>query len=467
MTLRYLSVCSGIEAATVAWHDLGWIPVGFSEIEPFPSAVLAHHYPGVPNHGDLTSWREWGLKPGSVDVLVGGTPCQSFSVAGLRRGLADPRGNLALTFLALADHLRPRWIVWENVPGVLSSSGGRDFGAFLGALAVLGYQFAWRVLDAQHFGVPQRRRRVFLVAHPRVECAAAVLFERPGGGGDPAEGAGPGDIDPAGVAGGARGDRGARGGPYWNGADVADTLDVSALVKRQTMPDKRRFQAVVVERGSHWDDPALPHPTLNQSNRANGSPGYSSQELFSQRGCGLVPDPYPAPTVFVKATSPHSADEATRFEPTDVAACLNGWDERHDPPKHMVAEPVAFNVFPGRPGEDAPAELRACETEVANAVPVTEHARATDRGTRIVEPAPMAVRRLTATECERLQGFPDGYSAIPWKGKPASECPDAPRYKALGNSMAVPVMRWIGERLAEVDAAGSDTMLSAEAAHAS
>lgn len=175
--MRYLSICSGIEAATVAWHTLGWKPVAFSEIEKFPSSVLAHHYSGVPNLGDMTKFKEWNIEP--IDVLVGGTPCQSFSVAGLRKGLDDPRGNLMLTYLAIAERYRPEWLVWENVPGVLSSNGGQDFGAFLGGLAELGYGFAYRVLDAQYFGVAQRRRRVFVVANSRSwQRAAAVLFER-------------------------------------------------------------------------------------------------------------------------------------------------------------------------------------------------------------------------------------------------------------------------------------------------
>jgi DNA (cytosine-5)-methyltransferase 1 len=175
--MRYLSVCSGIEAATVAWHPLGWRAAGFSEIEKFPSQVLAHHYPDVPNHGDMTNYKEWNL--GAIDLLVGGTPCQSFSVAGLRKGMADPRGNLALVYCGILDHFRPKWFVWENVPGVLSSGGGRDFGSFLGALAELGYGFAYRVLDAQWFGVAQRRRRVFVVGClGDWRSAAAVLFER-------------------------------------------------------------------------------------------------------------------------------------------------------------------------------------------------------------------------------------------------------------------------------------------------
>ena len=175
-SLRYLSVCSGIEAASVAWEPLGWEPAAFAEVEKFPSAVLAHHWPQVPNLGDMTRHESWNL--GAIDLLVGGTPCQSFSVAGLRKGLRDPRGGLMLTFLEIAQRQRPRWIVWENVPGVLSSHGGRDFGAFLGALGALGYGWAYRVLDAQWFGVAQRRRRVFVVGCAGDGAAAAtVLFE--------------------------------------------------------------------------------------------------------------------------------------------------------------------------------------------------------------------------------------------------------------------------------------------------
>jgi site-specific DNA-cytosine methylase len=174
--LRYLSVCSGIEAASMAWEPLGWQPAAFAEVEKFPSAVLTHHWPQVPNMGDMNNHEQWDLP--SIDVLVGGTPCQSFSVAGLRKGLRDPRGGLMLTFLEIAQRRRPRWIVWENVPGVLSSHGGRDFGAFLGALGALGYGWAYRVLDAQWFGVAQRRRRVFVVANLGDGAAAAkVLFE--------------------------------------------------------------------------------------------------------------------------------------------------------------------------------------------------------------------------------------------------------------------------------------------------
>lgn len=175
--LVYGSVCSGIEAATVAWHPLGWKPAFFSDIEKFPRQVLTHHYPEVPLHGDFTTIQN--NQYDSINLLVGGTPCQAFSVAGLRKGLDDPRGNLTLSFLGLASRLRPKWIVWENVCGVLSIDGGRTFGAFLGGLAEIGYGFAYRVLDAQYFGVPQRRRRVFVVGYiGDYRRAAAVLFER-------------------------------------------------------------------------------------------------------------------------------------------------------------------------------------------------------------------------------------------------------------------------------------------------
>jgi DNA (cytosine-5)-methyltransferase 1 len=282
--MRYGSVCSGIEAATQAWHGLGWTPAFFSDIEKFPVAVLQHHYPDVPCHGDFTTIKDDEYGP--IDLLVGGTPCQSFSIAGLRGGMDDDRGNLALEFIRLAQRKRPQWLVWENVPGVLSSNGGRDFGSFLGALAEIGYGFAYRVLDAQFFGVPQRRRRVFVVGYlGDWRRAAAVLFERESLSGNPAP-------------------------SREEGAEVAPTV-------------------------------------------TTGPP-------FSRTG--------------------------------------------------QAAEVTAM-------------------------IPVGKH----------------RVRRMTVTECERLQGFPDSYTQIPWRGKEPENCPDGPRYKALGNSMAVPVMSWIGERIQAVE----------------
>lgn len=182
--MRYLSVCSGVEAASVAWEPMGWTPVGFCEVDPFCSAVLRHRWPTVENFGDFRSLihADRTVQPGTVDMLVGGTPCQSFSTAGKRGGLSDERGGLTVDFLRLAGVAIPRWIIWENVPGVLHLDGGRVFGAFLGGLAELGYGWAYRVLDAQYFGVPQVRRRVFVVAHSggAAHCAAKVLFEPEG-----------------------------------------------------------------------------------------------------------------------------------------------------------------------------------------------------------------------------------------------------------------------------------------------
>jgi DNA (cytosine-5)-methyltransferase 1 len=359
--MRYLSVCSGMEAASVAWHPLGFKPIGFSEIEPFPCAILSTRYPQIPNYGSLTEYKQWPLEPGAIDLLVGGTPCQSFSVAGLRKGLDDPRGNLALVFLGLADKLKPRWIVWENVPGVLSSNGGRDLGSFLGALGQLGYGWAMRVLDAQHFGVPQRRRRVFVVAClGDWRAPAEVLLEPDCVRRDPKKGRAKGQGPAAGAEGGAGADH--PEGCWWDGGQVSQTLD-AVLQKGQTMPEKNRFPAVL-QPLSHWDGSDV-HPTLNQSAKGSGGVGASNQELFSQGGAYLVP-----------------------------------------------GQPIQM-------------------PHIATA---------------------MAVRRLTPVECERLQGFPDNWSRISWKGKPEDQCPDGPRYKACGNSMAVPVMRWIGERIAAADA---------------
>ena len=359
--MRYLSVCSGIEAATVAWHPLGWTPVAFSEIEKFPSAVLAHHYPNSPNLGDMTQHEHWPIGPGSVDLLVGGTPCQSFSVAGLRKGLADPRGNLALTYLAIADRLRPRWLVWENVPGVLSSSGGRDFGSFLGALAELGYGFAYRVLDAQYFGVAQRRRRVFVVGHlGDWRRAAAVLFERESLRGDPA-------------------------------------------------PSREAREAVAGTLGA----------------RTSSGGGFSTD--FESAG-GLQP--------VAQIVTSHDVAHAI----PDTAKCVTtGEAKRQDwETCTIIPAPVAIqgNLI-GQLTGDIAATMGTPGSSVNASGPTVMQA--------------MAVRRLTPIECERLQGFPDGYTAIPWRGKPATECPDGPRYRALGNSMAVPVMRWIGERIGAVE----------------
>ena len=180
MSMKYISLFSGIEAATVAWQALGWTPIAYAEIEPFPKTVLAHHYPEVPDLGDMTKidWKQYRHK---ANVVVGGSPCQAFSIAGLRKALDDPRGQLMLEYLRACYEIDPEWIVWENVPGVLSAEHGKAFQSFLEAVAELWPDggAAWRVLDAQFFGVAQRRERVFVVINTRDwRRAAPVLFER-------------------------------------------------------------------------------------------------------------------------------------------------------------------------------------------------------------------------------------------------------------------------------------------------
>ena len=269
----YGSVCSGIEAATVAWHPLGWEAAFYAEIAKFPSSVLAHHYPKTPNVGDFTELNR-GAPPPAIDLLVGGTPCQSFSVAGLRGGLADDRGNLALQFLALAGRARPRWILWENVPGVLSSNEGRDFGSILGGLAELGYGFAYRVLDAQFFGVAQRRNRVFLVGSlGGWAAAAAVLFERSCLRGNPPPRRASRKDSAAGAGGGAEA-----------GGRVPDVANTIGSVRGGWSDDFERSGAFIPEVAGTFTSegfdasedgtgrgPQLVAPTLNANGKAAGS----------------------------------------------------------------------------------------------------------------------------------------------------------------------------------------------------
>jgi DNA (cytosine-5)-methyltransferase 1 len=400
--MRYGSVCSGIEAATTAWHDLGWKPSFFSEIEGFPRAVLKHHYPDTPLHGDFTTIKGTEYEP--IDLLVGGTPCQSFSIAGLRGGLADDRGNLALEFLRLADRTRPRWLVWENVPGVLSSNGGRDFGSILGGMVELGYGIAYRILDAQYFGVAQRRRRVFVVGYlGDWRRAAAVLFERYSLQGHPPP----------------RREKGQR---------IADSLTVGA---NQCSGRPGDFTEAL----NHWDGDQYPHPTLNQSHNSGGV-GQSNQELFSQRGAYLTGDVSHTLNAGRMARRDYETETFIAFHSEAQADQLPSVSRDTSISDSLTTSQHAAVAF----GGDVARTLSARY----------DSSPCADRGMDVVANQ-MKVRRLTPRECERLQGFPDDYTAIPWRGKPPSDCPDGPRYKALGNSMAVPVMRWIGQRIQMVE----------------
>lgn len=529
MGITYGSVCSGIEAATTAWHPLGWSPRWFSEIEPFPSAVLAHHWPHVPNLGDFTLIRD-RIAAGEVtapDVLVGGTPCQAFSVAGLRKSMDDKRGQLTLEFVRLADALdsarslrgkRPTVVVWENVPGVLNTPDNA-FGCFLAGLVGeddpleppggrwtnAGYvrgprrAVAWRILDAQYFGVAQRRRRVFVVASARDGFdPRQVLFEFDG----------------------LRRDSPPRREAGQGFAPVAGTLTSNGGGTSRPAGNCNELDFCVPVNGSHWD--GGPHPSLNQSNNTGGV-GMSNQEIFSQGGAYLAPHPV-APCLQAGGKAAGSATQQDAESgalvvqafggnrtsgPIDVAPALNacgtasgrqdfeteafvvgqcatgdvfhtlraeGFDGSEDGTGRKAgAVAVAFSSkdYGADAGEIAPtmrsmghneshangggqlavACFKGGQGSKAGGVGYSEHVSptlsATPSGTQL-SPALLhgvQVRRLTPTECERLQGFPDGHTLIPWRGKPAENCPDEPRYKAIGNSMAVPVMRWIGARI--------------------
>ena len=313
MAFTYGSLCSGIEAASVAWSSLGWSPAWFSETAPFPKAVLAYHHPDVPDLGDMKEIydkKEFQERP--VDLIVGGTPCQSFSLAGPRGGLDDPRGDLALEFLRIVRAKQPRWFMWENVPAVISSNKGRDFGAFLGSIQKFGYGFAYRILNSQNFGVPQERRRLFVVGNSGGWLPAAkVLFD---------------------------------------GEDVL------------------------------WDTSAL--------------------------GQG----------------------EEVQETPVGLGGIAPGGGEGN---------------LGGRKAACIKAGYYKCYNDLEN----TDNLIVGKRDGRTT------IRRLTPLECERLQGFPDNYTRIPLKGRPAERCSDGLRYKAVGNSMAVPVMEWLGKRIQFVDGA--------------
>jgi DNA (cytosine-5)-methyltransferase 1 len=400
----YGSVCSGIEAASVAWQPLGWKSAFFSEIEKFPRAVLTHHYPNTPLHGDFTTI---GDEYGSIELLVGGTPCQSFSVAGLRKGMDDDRGNLALEYLRLAQRLRPRWLVWENVPGVLSSNKGNDFFSFGKGLQELGYGFAYRVLDAQHFGVPQRRRRVFVVGClGDWRSAAAVLFERYSLQGHIA----PRRKAQQDIAGTITSGSGRRRGSGISPSELAFTASSFG-----------QYQNGVGTLRAHGGDYGGGSETLIKAHRMVSFGEYTSGESAST----LAARDYKSATdLVVHGTQDPCVSDNLSF----ALGCNNGQE-------NVVAHTCATKQ-----------QAMTCELEMASTLGANDYKepQVVATGTHSL------VRRLTPVECERLQGFPDNYTQIAWRNKEALDCPDGPRYKAIGNSMAVPVMRWIGERIEQV-----------------
>jgi len=477
--MKYLSVCSGIEAASKAWEPIGWEPVAFSEIEPFPSAVLKHHWPKVPNLGDMSKYEQWNIQSGSVDLLVGGTPCQSFSVAGLRQGLKDPRGNLMLTYLAIAERLKPRWLVWENVPGVLSSNGGKDFGSFLGALGELGYEWAYRVLDAQWFGVAQRRRRVFVVAHlGEGSLAAKVLFESESVRRDTP----PSRETRQGVATNVAPSLTASNDPSRSPQSSEVTQQVNAVLEaiNAGIPDvcatidcglsKQVGKQLTQQAESFY----FPIPIHDQATRFSGKRGGKQDGKGNGLGVGKPGDPAPTLTKGDKHAIAFQTSELrltgklteqticptlkanTKAGDTEVKVVLyeNHPNDSRVTGPHDVA-PSCVSRY-GTGGGNVPLVQEGVDL-YNQALTGDVHCPLRTAGghgapAALVQPEDrMAVRRLTPRECERLQGFDDDHTMIPWRNKPADQCPDGPRYKALGNSMAVPCMAWIGKRIDAVE----------------
>ena len=524
---RYISLFSGVEAASVAWHPLGWEPVAFAEFDKFPSAVLAHHYPDVPNVGDVTQ-HDWKQYEGKVDLVVGGSPCQSFSVAGKRLGMDDPRGNLALEYLRVIRDVKPRWFLYENVPGLLSSGGGRDFGAFLGEVEKLGYGWSYRILDARFFGVPQRRRRVFLVgcAGGDWNSAGTVLLEPEGEswdttssdeeGQEPPEIAGDGSTQESGSADGRSpsasgvipytlsgfasyvqgiGTLKASGGDLGGGSETLlipfrksrraqSKTDDETWVETEhsntlnnfDLGDVRTTHAIVYE--NHAQDSRIKAVDVAPAIPARAGTGGGNLPLVDERPQGV--DLYNQTMtgdihVPLRTAGGHGAPAVA--EPIGFHAKQNPIHSRSHFPAMGAGEGVIGVAEPslGIPGnwigrkpenggnatkpmvDTAPCLTRTDTHAVAQVVAPTLTAannpsrspQSTEVTSQIaaVHEATMTVRKLTPLECERLQGFPDNYTRIPWKGKAAEDCPLGHRYKAMGNSMAVPVMAWIGRRI--------------------
>ena len=505
--ITFGSVCSGIEAASVALGPLGFAAAWLSEIDPFASAVLAHHYPAIPNLGDMTAIARRVLS-GDVpapDVLCGGTPCQAFSVAGLRNSLADARGNLTLKFVELADaidHVRlaagkpPAGILWENVPGVLSTKDNA-FGCFLAGLAgedeplqppggrwansgaVYGpaRAVAWRTLDAQYFGVAQRRRRVFVVASARNGFdPAAVLFEWDGMRRDTAPSREAGQ-NPAGSLTASAGRRGGVNDPERGQlVDTVATIDASfGRLQGASGQDANHGHSHLVPTayGGNNQSGAIDVATArNACASASGRLDFETETFLVQPAHTLRGEGFDAsedgtgrgtPLVPVAFDTTQITSVANRSSPKPGDPCHPLAAGAHAPtiafPARMSATQHASteNLSPALGATNPTAiaiQAGAIKTNPAigpDGIGVrTDDCAYTIEARAEVQAVQFAaqVRRLTPTECERLQGFPDGYTAIPWRGKPADACPDGPRYKALGNSWPVPVVRWIGARLA-------------------
>lgn len=545
--MKYVSIFSGIEAATVAWHPLGWEPLAFSEIDPFPSTVLQHHYPDIPNLGDITK-IDWSPYVGAADIVVGGSPCQSFSVAGKREGLAGASG-LMFEYIRAVRELRPRWFVWENVPGAFTSERGEAYRQLLSEMDALGYGLAWRVLDAQFFGVAQRRERVFLVGSLGTMRCAEVLFERESlswnhqssrqkrqalteeaqervGEADHDSGClNPGETQSRRVypASGVYPTLSTREKSGQNqesvftqfGDDVAGTLtsryDSSPCVDRgaNVVVDERDkvFLCQTAQTGSNGKlvkqddvmntldrtnstavaaldfnptDARLRYAnddvsqTLTARARTGGNqvPLVQVQPLvfnpnagITEKGGGFALSEDVTPTLKTDhnpavAFASNQRDEVRELEVAGALAAQPGIKQqtyicRADGQANAMTSVDMAPTLTSHakkdpsliyPAEDSIGEDALIQRDMS-ATLSTHNTQTLITGGR--EKRSLTVRRLTPRECERLQGFPDDYTDIPYRNK--EHAPDGPRYKALGNSMAVPVMRWIGERIRMVE----------------
>jgi len=378
--MKFLSICSGIESASVAWEPLGYECIGVSEIEPFRSAILQYHYPEVKNYGDFTKIEKKNIGGKSPDVLVGGTPCATFSVAGLREGVKSDRGNLALEFIRLIKRINPEWVLWENVPGVLSSNGGKDLASFLGGLAECGYGFAYRVLDTQYIrtqqfprAIPQMRRRIFVVGHSRNwRNPAKVLF------------------------------------------------DGESLSWNPPPGRKKREE-----------------DTRTITHRLTRSDQYTQDDIAGT----IAARDYKSATDLVAIASGHSKSNGSGLNQNGAMYTITASDHH----SVLMREPnnsscVVFE--PRSPDGGAPRVRKEEVSPTLNAMTGGNRQPCVARNT--------IVRRLTPLECERLQGLPDNYTQIPYRGKPKEECPVSKRYEACGRAMSINVMEWLGTRIKEV-----------------
>lgn len=464
---------------------LGWNPVAFAEIEPFCCDLLAKRFPDVPNLGDV-SGVDWTEYEGSVDVIIGGSPCQAFSLAGRRRGLMDERGLLMLEFVRCVREVKPRWVIWENVPGVLSQDKGRAFGTLLGELEDCGYALAWRVLDAQFFGVPQRRRRVFLVGHPMPGCAAGVLFDP-----DSMRGDNPPSrekraqlaADAERRAGGSYTLKLRHTGSPCNGGGSGPLVQDDLSATLATSQDQVLFQALPFDttqatdprNGSNpqWGDPC--HPLCAQGHTPSICIGFSAGQsatagsiaaqpevsttlLAGESGTNQVPSVCYAIAGNIIGREPENGghhlgveDDGAMFTLTTAdrhAVCMASGQANAETMEECCPTQMA------RQYKDPPIVCEAVDarnSRLAGDVSGTLQAKESG-GYSINYQNPVLVessgcyivRRLMPVECERLQGFPDGWTDL-------GGTPDAPRYKACGNSMAVPVINYLGRRIEAVD----------------